>query len=225
VRTATGDRIEADLFLAACHPKTTLRLLAPGAIPAAHVQRILDLEDSPGALQVFLRLRRPLESLGTGCVVLAGGPPLGPMLVTLPEPTRLEAMTYVDQAPFAAWRDRPVMQRGPEYEQRKREYADRMLARISEIAPELTDAIGDRYAATPLTDEWYTRNEHGAVFGISHDISQQGLDRPMPRMRLRNLWFTGHSIDMPGILGVLINAFATCDALRADGWLFPQTAG
>jgi phytoene dehydrogenase-like protein len=225
VRTATGDRIEAELFMAACHPKTALRLLPAGAIHPAHVQRVLDLKDSPGALQVFLRLRRPVESLGTGCMVLQGGPPLGPMLVTLPEPTRLEAMAYVDQEPFAAWRDLPVMQRGPEYEQRKRQYADRMIARIAEIAPELPVAIDDRYASTPLTDEWYTRNEHGAVFGISHDISQQGLDRPMPRMRMRNLWFTGHSIDMPGILGVIVNSFVTCEALRSDGWLFSSAAG
>mgnify|MGYP004126499065 CR=1 FL=1 len=39
---------------------------------------------------------------------------------------------------------------------------------------------------------WYTHNEHGGVFGISHDVGQQGMNRPMIRMRLKNLFFTGH---------------------------------
>ena len=80
------------------------------------------------------------------------------------------------------------------------------------------------YSATPLSDEWYTKNEHGAVFGISHDVSQQGSGRPQPRTRLKNLYFTGHSIMMPGICGVFINAFDTCDQIRGDNVLFESVA-
>ena len=131
---------------------------------------------------------------------------------------------YVSQAPFARWRDQPVMRRGEDYERLKKGLADEVVARIAEHAPELPDAIEDLYAATPLSDEHYTRNDHGGVFGISHDLSQQGLDRPMPRMRWKNLFFTGHSIHMPGVVGVVINAFATCASIRGDNWLFESVA-
>ncbi len=95
---------------------------------------------------------------------------------------------------------------------------------ISRIAPDLQDRIEDVYAETPLSDEWYTLNSHGGVFGVSHDVSQQGMDRPLPRMRLRNLFFSGHSLTMPGICGTFINAFDTCDMIRGDEVLFDAIA-
>jgi len=218
VTTRSGDRLEAKLFVAACPPKAVLRLLPDEPL---YKQRILDLRDSRGALQVFLRLKEPLRSLDKTCLLLTGDPLL---LVTYPDETRLEAMGYVDPAPFCRWRDRPVMRRGAKYERLKKSLADEVVARIANVAPELPGAIEDLYVATPLSDEFYTRNDSGGVFGISHDLTQQGLDRPMPRMRLKNLFFTGHSIDMPGIVGVVINAFATCAAIRGDNWLFDQVA-
>jgi hypothetical protein len=55
-------------------------------------------------------------------------------------------------------------------------------------------------------------------------VGQQGMNRPMIRMRLKNLFFTGHSITMPGICGTFINAFDSCDAIRDDDALFDQVA-
>jgi len=241
VTTEKGETLCADLFLAACHPKTMLRLVPDNGIRPMFKERIYNMRDSRGALQVFVRLKAPLHSLDATCLMLSdpreapGAPPIDTVLVTYPTAAeeaekadrgghRLEAMTYMDQAPFAAWRDLPVMRRGPEYEALKGALARRILAMIARIAPELPDAVEDVYVATPLSDEWYTRNEHGGVFGISHDVGQQGFDRPIPRMRLRNLWFSGHSIMMPGICGTIINAFDTCDVARGDGKLFPEVA-
>ena len=218
ITTQSGERLQAELFIAACPPKAVLRLLPDEPL---YKQRVLDLRDSRGALQVFLRLKEPLRSLDQTCLLLTGDPLL---LVTYPDETRLEAMGYVDPAPFRPWRDRPVMRRGAEYERLKKRLADELVARITRVAPELPGAIEDLYVATPLSGEFYTRNDGGGVFGISHHLTQQGLDRPMPRMRLKNLFFTGHSIDMPGIVGVVINAFSTCAAIRGDNWLFDQVA-
>lgn len=99
-----------------------------------------------------------------------------------------------------------------------------MIRMITKHAPELPDHNDQVYSSTPLSDMWYTHNEHGGVFGISHDVGQQGMNRPMIRMRLKNLFFTGHSITMPGICGTFINAFDSCDAIRDDDALFDQVA-
>lgn len=237
VETARGERFAAELFIGAGHPKPILRCIRDEDLNPIFKDRVLEMRDARGALQVFLRLKEPVRSLGAPCVMLhddeeaAGDPPLSVVLVSDPcslEGTaggaRLEAMTYMDDAPFAAWSHLPVFKRGPEYERRKRALADRVIRMIAKIAPELPGLVEDVYAATPLSDQWYTRNEHGAVFGVSHDVSQQGMNRPQTRMRLKNLFFTGHSITMPGICGVFINAFDTCDMLRGDGTLFDQVA-
>jgi len=221
VRTEKGDRIEAEMFIAACHPKTVFRMIDDDVVGAAYKNRLLAMRESRGAVQLFARLKRPLPSLGRTTLLLAGEEPV---IVFHPSDDRLEAMIYSEQAPFAEWRDQRVMRRGEEYERVKQAAIQAMLDRMTPAIPGLHDAIEDIYGATPLSDEWYTRNEFGSVFGVSHDIDQQGIDRPGPRMRMRNLWFTGHSITMPGILGVMINAFATCDGLRGDSWLFDSVA-
>jgi len=200
---------------------------------------VMQLKDSRGALQVFLRLKAPLKSLGETCVLLhddveASAPdmPIPTILITHPTGVetaerggpRLEAMTYMYQDPFEQWRDLPVLRRGDEYEVLKRGLGERVVRMISKIAPELPDLIEDVYVATPLSHEAYTKNSGGGVFGISHDISQQGMNRPLPRLRLKNLYFTGHSITMPGICGVFINAFDTCDWIRGDQKLFEAVA-
>ena len=161
-----------------------------------------------------------------------GDPPLSVVLVCNPtqldgaEPGnhRLEAMTYMNIDPFGKWAHLPVLKRGPEYEAFKQSIADRMIRMIAKHAPELPDHIDEVYCGTPLSDLWYTRNERGSVFGISHDVSQQGTNRPMIRVRLKNLFFTGHSITMPGICGTFINAFDSCDLIREDDTLFDQVA-
>ena len=236
VTTASGERYEAELFVAACHPKVVLRRISDADLKPVFKDRVLEMRDSRGALQVWLRLAEPLRSIGATCVLLsdpeeAAHPdlPIDALLVTNPSAARqegaprLEAMTYMDDEAFAAWRGTRVFKRGEDYDRLKEKLAQRVVGMISKIAPELPGLIQDTYSATPLSDAWYTLNEHGAVFGISHDVTQQGRDRPQPRTRLKNLWFTGHSIQMPGICGVFINSFNTCAMLRGDD-LFDQVA-
>lgn len=233
--TTNGARWPAALFLAACHPKPIVRCISDADVEPMFKDRVLQMRDSRGALQVWARLRAPLRSLAGGSVLvtddaeLRGEPPLHAVLVVDPTPydggpPRVEAMTYLDHEPFAKWAGTRLSGRGADYDAFKRQLAARVLRIAARAAPELPDLVEDVYAATPLTDAWYTKSEHGAVFGISHDLEQQGSNRPMPRLRLRNLFFSGASITMPGICGVFINAFDTCDAIRGDGVLFDAVA-
>lgn len=236
VALTSGERFDADLFLAACNPKEVLSRISDDDLRPLFKERILEMRDSRGAVQLFLRLDRPLDELGPSCVMLqdeaamAEDPPIHTILITQPSlvegegPPRLEVMTYMDHEPFERWAGTTVMKRGEEYERFKRRLAERMLRMIEKRAPGLCERITDCYVSTPLTDEWYTKNPGGGVFGISHDISQQGMHRPQPRARLRNLFFTGHSIQMPGICGVFINAFDTCSSILQDDGLFDAVA-
>jgi all-trans-retinol 13,14-reductase len=228
--TSQGEEYEAEVFVAACHPKAILRRFRDEDIPAMFKERVYAMDDSRGALQVFLRLKEPVRSIGASALMLQdeaearGEPPIPMMLVTNPcsmemvdrGGPRLEAMTFIDRATFSRWADRPVMKRGSEYERVKMDLARRMIGAIARIAPELPSLIEDVYASTPLTAEWYTRNEEGGVFGISHHVGQQGAARPQTRIHMKNLLFTGHSITMPGICGVFINSFNTCELIRND---------
>ena len=236
--TEKGDSFSADTFIAACNPKPILRSIRDEDLRPMFKNRVLNMKDSRGAVQVFARLKRPLTSLGKTCVMIRdpeeeqGDPPLSVVLACSPTALdgadpgnhKLEAMTYMYFEPFERWAHLPALKRGVEYEAFKRSIADRMIRMIAKHAPELPDCIDQVYCGTPLSDQWYTLNERGSVFGISHDVDQQGTNRPMIRMRLRNLFFTGHSITMPGICGTFINAFDSCDMIRDDDKLFDQVA-
>lgn len=240
--TSKDERFEADLFIAACPPKAIVRCIGDAHMPQLFKNRILSMRDSRGAFQLFLSLKAPLRSIGSTCYFVhdraeAGSEvPINTVLLTYPYAVetgeggsadngpRVESMVYMDYALFAKWAGRPVMQRGPEYASFKDAIARRVVRMLSTVAPELPELIDKVYTSTPLTDEWYTRNDGGGVFGISHDIGQVGIDRPQTRARLRNLFFTGQSIMMPGICGVCINAFDTCSAIRGDNALFEAVA-
>ena len=236
--TQSGDTYAADTFIAACHPKPILRAIRDEDLRPLFKDRVFDMKDSRGAVQIFAQLRAPLTSLGRSCVMIRdadeerGDPPLSVVLVSNPSAMegpgagghRLEAMTYMHIDPFERWAHLPVLKRGPEYEDFKNSIAQRMIRMITRHAPELPDHIEQFYVGTPLSDQWYTMNERGGVFGISHDVTQQGTNRPMIRVRLKNLFFTGHSITMPGICGTFINAFDSCDLIREDATLFDQVA-
>ncbi|MBI4879935.1 MAG: NAD(P)/FAD-dependent oxidoreductase [Planctomycetes bacterium] len=238
VRTADGGAYAADLFIAACHPKAVLARIRDEDVSPVFKERVQSMKDSRGALQVFLRLKELPRSLGRSCLMIVDeeearrDPPIHIVLVCNPAAVegpelggpRLELMTFLEHAPFASWAGTQAMRRGAEYERFKWALAQRVIDLTTRFAPELPELIEDMYASTPLTDEWYTLNAHGAVFGVSHDVTQQGLARPLPRVRLRNLFFSGHSIQMPGICGVFINAFDTCEMLRGDGALFAAVA-
>ena len=234
IETDSGQRFGANLFVAACHPKVVMGWIDDSAVRPMFKERILQMRDSRGALQVFLRLREPPQSLRSCCTMLYDqaeserDPPLAVVLIINPSVespcgaggARLEAMTYVDYAPFAAWASLPALRRGKDYEQLKGRLAARVIAMIGSIAPEVPGLITDMYVATPLTDEFYTKNTHGGAFGISHDITQERFRRPQTRTRITNLVFTGHSIHMPGICGVVSNAFDTCNTIRGNDELF-----
>ena len=238
IATEKGDSFSADTFIAACNPKTILRSIKDEDLRPMFKNRVLEMKDSRGAVQVFARLKRPLTSLDRTCVMIKdteeekGDPPLSVVLACSPTSLdgadpgnyRLEAMTYMYFEPFEPWAHLPVLKRGEDYEAFKQKIAERMIRMIAKHAPELPDCIDQVYCGTPLSDLWYTLNERGGVFGISHDVTQQGTNRPMIRMRLRNLFFTGHSITMPGICGTFINAFDSCDMIRGDNKLFEQVA-
>ena len=237
--TACGERLAADLFVATCHPKVIVRALDADAIRPVFREHVMEYRESRGAVQAFARLRfRPPAGTPT-CVLVCDDegtatiPPLGGALIVVPDEAedaeaggpRLEVLAYVDYAPFAACARRSPVASGPDYELLKDAYANRLVALAERALPGISALIIDRYAATPLTTERFTANEHGGAFGVSHDVGQTGAHRPQPRLRLRNLVFAGHSVHLPGVMGVMINAFETCARLPGGEGLFRSVAG
>jgi all-trans-retinol 13,14-reductase len=51
------------------------------------------------------------------------------------------------------------------------------------------------------------------MYGYVKDAENPMMSTLSPKTKLKNLFFTGQSINMHGILGVTINAVATCSEI------------
>lgn len=130
----------------------------------------------------------------------------------------LTVLTYMNYEEVAEWEDTyntvaiPT-ERGTTYEQFKQEKANQIIAKISEQLPSLNTAIKEVYTSTPLSYRDYIGNHNGNMYGYIKDADHPMRTLISPRTKISNLFLTGQTINMHGILGVTIGAFSTCEAI------------
>ncbi|MCB0393123.1 MAG: NAD(P)/FAD-dependent oxidoreductase [Bdellovibrionales bacterium] len=100
---------------------------------------------------------------------------------------------------FAKWLDKPVMKRGDDYENAKREFAEQSFEFIGKYFPDAISNITKYDTSTPLSNIHYNGSEEGSSYGIYHDIGHTGVRALGPRTPVRNLFITGQSTLFPGL--------------------------
>ena len=94
------------------------------------------------------------------------------------------------------------------------------LAKESKLR-ECLDLVGDRllwleesiesvYLSTPRTYSRYTSSPLGSAFGVRRDWRRPLRTVLSPRTPLKNLLFTGQSLNLHGLLGVSMTSVLTC---------------
>ncbi|SMC31684.1 phytoene desaturase family protein [Moheibacter sediminis] len=100
--------------------------------------------------------------------------------------------------------------RGDEYEKFKAEKTEILLNELEKKFPNLRECILSTYVATPLTYRDYIGSETGCMYGFVKDANSPLKTYLSPKTKIKNLFLTGQSINMHGILGVTISAVLTC---------------
>jgi phytoene dehydrogenase-like protein len=101
---------------------------------------------------------------------------------------------------------------GADWEERKEQYADHLVACAEKHVPGLAAATRTRVIVTPADFRRRVRQHHHSFGGIA-----PVRDRPNPGYRtpIRNLWFAGsQSEGGGGVLGVMKGARAAVRAMR-----------
>ncbi len=137
----------------------------------------------------------------------------------------LELMTLVPSdpsywglsEPAGSWADQPYG-KDARYREIKNLLAARMIDRTTEIIPDLHEHIVWQEAATPITQERYTRSTGGTSYGIELAVDQFGPFRPTARTEIEGLYLAGASTRWAhGILGSLNGGVgAASSVLRRD---------
>ncbi|MDR2237656.1 MAG: NAD(P)/FAD-dependent oxidoreductase [Chryseobacterium sp.] len=127
----------------------------------------------------------------------------------------LTAISYMDFDEVKGW-EKTVNtvadehERGNSYEQFKLGKAERMIEALERKIPNLRNAIKSVYTSSPLSYRDYIGSFEGNMYGYMKSSDNPLKTMVSPRTKIDNLFLTGQSVNMHGILGVTIGAFNTC---------------
>jgi len=127
----------------------------------------------------------------------------------------MSVMTYMKSSETDQWRDtfRTVAEpglRNEEYEKFKQEKEKKVIQRLEEVFPGISEKIKYVHSATPLTFRDYIGNKDGSLYGVMKDSGSPARTQINTKTRIPNLHLTGQNISLHGILGVTVSAFVTC---------------
>ncbi|MGK6343102.1 phytoene desaturase family protein [Chryseobacterium sp. DT-3] len=127
----------------------------------------------------------------------------------------LTAISYMDFDEVKAW-EKTVNtvaeehDRGLKYEHFKLEKAEKMISALEKKIPNLRHSIKSIYTSSPLSYRDYIGSFEGNMYGYMKNSDNPLKTMVSPRTKTENLFLTGQSVNMHGILGVTIGAFNTC---------------
>jgi phytoene dehydrogenase-like protein len=139
--------------------------------------------------------------------------------------TNLQVMTVVPRE-YSVWAvgKGPVegghYHRDPEYRRRKHELTDRLVDLADRVLPGLKDHVDWKEAATPVTQERFTRSSGGTSYGIEVSLDQMGPFRMGPTTDVEGLYLCGASTPSGhGIGGAMRSGIVAAGAaIGADLW-------
>jgi len=107
---------------------------------------------------------------------------------------------HVDRGPTEGGR----YHRDPEYRRKKEEIVEQLIETSTRLIPDLREHIVWKEAATPVSQERFTRSTGGTSYGIEMSCSQAGPLRMGPTTEIEGLFLCGASTPSgPGIAGVI----------------------
>lgn len=104
--------------------------------------------------------------------------------------------------------------KNPDYKRVKERITERLIDRAVELIPELREHIVWCEAATPITQERFTRSTGGTSYGIDVAVDQFGRLRPASRTEIHGLFLAGASTRTAhGVFGALNGGVAAASAI------------
>ncbi len=236
VRTKSGRKFTANVYVSAIHPCTMLTLMPPKAFPKAYRDRLNSLPNAYSAFSLYVKFKKETfhyinhsefymtrydDIWNFGCADKKW--PLGFLFMTSPDNNQGDWATHaLVTAPMLfdevrQWEDTTVGRRGTEYAKWKRRQSLRLLALIEEIHPEFTDAVESMESASPLTIRDFYGAKDGTLCGFSKDYSNLALTQVPVVTKVSNLLLTGQNINLHGFCGVPLTAIQTCEVILGQG--------
>jgi all-trans-retinol 13,14-reductase len=214
-------------FISDIHPFSTFDLLPVGVLRKIYTDRILSLENSRGMFTIYIVLKPetfPYLNYNYTCALtdemwLSSDPEQGfPHSYWFETPAASGSEKFAKAATilspvsfelFRKWSGTRSEDRGEDYEDFKKELAEKLLEKVFVQFPSLKSAIAGYYCSTPLTQIDYTGSPEGSAYGLIKDSEDPVKSQVLPKTRIHNLFLTGQNTNAHGMLGVSTGALIT----------------
>lgn len=241
----SGERVEGKLFISNMHPVNTFDLLPDGVLRKSYINRITGLDNTISTFMLNVVMKKQTTPSfnhnlyyykkkedvlirdanykdnwpGHFCVFPSAHGADGGFL------ENMSVMSYMDFDDVRSWAGtfRTIPgdsdSRGESYERFKREKSELLIEEMRKRFPGIRDAIQSYTASTPLTYRDYLGCREGALYGLLKDYKEPMKTFINSRTRIPNLYLTGQSIHMHGILGVTIGAILTVGEILGASYI------
>ncbi len=235
VKTKQGKEVKADLFISNIEPKFTIKMLGGKGMRKAFVKRVEQIESMVSGFSLYITFKpnsfayhnynhyhiKDHKKIYTAQEYTQESWPEGYMVSMGIHKNQTKwahnmiAMTYMNFDEVNQWKDTfntvaEESDRGDSYAKFKEEKTEVFLKEIEKKFPNIRETILSIYVSTPLSYRDYIGNNKGAMYGYKKDADNTMKTFLSPKTKLKNLFFTGQSLNMHGILGVTISAVLTC---------------
>jgi all-trans-retinol 13,14-reductase len=239
-----GTSVSATHFISNVDPKATLKMAGENNFRKAFVNRISSLEGGVSAFSLYLvfkpktfrYLNRNYYHFKNSYEVWIAHDYteetwpkafMASMNASKKENGWAEGMTFITYMKFAdlePWSQThntiaDENDRGESYEAFKARKTARFLEEIELKFPGIKDCIRSVHTSTPLSYRDYIGGYEGNMYGYEKDSNNPMKTFIASKTKLDNLFLTGQSINMHGVLGVTIGAVVTCSEIVGKEYL------
>lgn len=238
VITKKGKKIIADIFISNIEPKLTVEMLDGKGMRKAYVNRIKQIKSGISAFSLYITFKPKtfkylnynyyhFKEVNKVWDVQSYSQTLWPESYMISMGVKknqtewtdsLTAMAYMNFEEVKQWEDTyntvaEKSERGKTYEKFKEEKAALFITELEKKFPNIRACIQSIHTSSPLSYRDYIGSNEGAMYGYVKDANNPMRSFLSPKTKLKNLFFTGQSLNMHGILGVTISAVLTCSQI------------
>ena len=236
-----SETLKADWLISDAHPAVTLKLISDG-LRNVYKERISALDNTFGVFTANICLKAGAQECPDGNIFIHregidlwhSDPSVTESVMVYFYPGPQGSATHLDlisPMPFFQGGEESdyclsssgkaiASDSGKSYESAKQGKLRECLDLVASKLPWLESSIESAYTSTPLTYSRYTSTPQGSAFGIRHDWRTPLRTILSPRTPLKNLLFTGQSLNLHGLLGVSMTSVLTCCEILGKDFIF-----
>ena len=106
---------------------------------------------------------------------------------------------------FAKYEQQPWMKRSEEYMNKKEQFKNAMIGKLTSLFPQIKDHIQVTEVSTPLSTKHFTNHQQGEIYGLEHSPRRFELPFLRPETQIKGLRLVGQDITIVGVAGAMMS--------------------